>query len=136
MWLNQQTLDAIRIMARLGMHAPSLAKAADVAEHTGITITNVQKTVHALSQGRLIETVRGRYGGMRLAHPAEAISIGQIVRVFEPLDCPVNFMPTAHAEAALSSLLFRAHRGFFQPLEQSFLSDFITRNPAEAGFAP
>ena len=133
MWLNQQTLDAIRIMARLAVDAPELAKAANIAQSTGITVTNVQKTVYALAQGNLIETVRGRSGGVRLAQPAQTISIGQIVRLFEPQDCPINFMPTAHAEAALSSLLFKAHRGFFQPLEQALLSDFTSDGPPDSG---
>lgn len=132
MWLNQQTLDAIRIMAHLAVDAPAMSKATDISVKTGITVTNVQKTVYALAQGKLIETVRGRSGGVRLARTAQAIAISQIVRLFEPQDCPINFMPTAHAETALSALLFKAHRGFFQPLELAFLSDFIGNPPTDS----
>jgi Rrf2 family transcriptional regulator, nitric oxide-sensitive transcriptional repressor len=129
MWLNQQTLDAIRIMAELAATWPKLARASEVASASGITMMNVQKTVYALAQADLLETVRGRQGGVRLARAADQINIGEIVRTFEPKDCPANFLPHAHADAALAQLMFKAHRGFFQPLETALLSEFDIRGP-------
>jgi Rrf2 family protein len=123
MWLNQQTLDAIRLMAEIAGRWPNAAKAADLAAATGITPMNVQKTVHALGRAGLIETGRGRYGGVRIVRPADAISVGEIVRVFEPKDCPANFLVASERDSAISSLIFRAHRGFFQPLEETSLAD-------------
>jgi Rrf2 family transcriptional regulator, nitric oxide-sensitive transcriptional repressor len=124
MWLNQQTIDAIKIMTELSASWPALAKTSDVAATTHITIMNVQKTVYALGQSGLLETVRGRNGGIRLGRPADRISIGDIVRAFEPKDCPANFLPNATADAAMARLMFKAHRGFFQPLEIVLLSEF------------
>lgn len=123
MWLNQQTLDAIRLMAELASRWPQAAKAADLAVATDITPMNVQKTVHALGRTALIETERGRYGGVRLVRPADSITIGEIVRAFEPKDCPANFLVASERDAAISNLIFRAHRGFFQPLEATTLAD-------------
>jgi Rrf2 family nitric oxide-sensitive transcriptional repressor len=127
MWLNQQTLDAIRIMTQLAATWPGLARTSEVATASGITIMNVQKTVYALSQADLVETVRGRLGGVRLSRRADQISIGEIVRAFEPKDCPANFLPSAAADHALAQLMFKAHRGFFQPLETAMLSEFDIR---------
>ncbi len=140
MWLNQQTLDAIRLMAELAARWPHAAKAADLATATQITPMNVQKTVHALGRAHLIETERGRHGGVRLVRPVDAITIGEIVRAFEPKDCPANFLVGSDRDAAISDLLFRAHRGFFQPLESATLADLekplrrqkIARATAEA----
>ena len=123
MWLNQQTVDAIRIMAELAATWPERVRASDLPEQTGITFMNIQKTVHALGLASLVETHRGRHGGIRLARAPEAISIGEIVRAFEPKDCPVNFLMASTVDAAISGLLFQAHRGFFQPLEATFLAD-------------
>jgi Rrf2 family transcriptional regulator, nitric oxide-sensitive transcriptional repressor len=129
MWLNQQTLDAIRIMAELAATWPVLVRTSEVAASSGITMMNVQKTVYALGQADLLETVRGRQGGVRLSRAADRISIGEIVRAFEPKDCPANFLPRAEADAALARLMFKAHRGFFQPLETALLSEFDIRGP-------
>jgi Rrf2 family transcriptional regulator, nitric oxide-sensitive transcriptional repressor len=130
MWLNQQTLDAIRIMTELAATWPHLVRTSEVAATSGITMMNVQKTVYALGQADLVETVRGRQGGVRLNRPADRISIGEIVRAFEPKDCPASFLPQAEADRALAQLMFRAHRGFFQPLETAVLSDFSVRGDA------
>jgi Rrf2 family nitric oxide-sensitive transcriptional repressor len=117
MWLNQLTIDAIRIMAELASRWPAQARASDLPAATGITFMNAQKTVHRLGLANLLETQRGRNGGIRLARGPEAISVGEIVRAFEPTDCPVSFIADSQVEHKISSLLFRAHREFFQPLE-------------------
>lgn len=123
MWLNQQTLDAIRLMAEIAARWPNAVKTADLAAATGITPMNVQKTVHALGRAGLIETERGRYGGVRLMRAADAIAVGEIVRAFEPKDCPANFLVASDRDGAISKLMFRAHRGFFAPLEETTLAD-------------
>jgi Rrf2 family protein len=125
MWLNQQTFDAIRILATLAEAHPALQRASDVAGATGITLMNVQKTVHALGDTGLIEAVRGRNGGVRLGRKPEAITLAAIVRVFEPKDCPAGFLPWSTADARVSDVLFRAHRGFFQPLEELTLAAIL-----------
>ncbi len=123
MWLNQQTLDAIRMMASLATRWPNFVKATDLASLTGVSVMNVQKTAHALGQAKLLETARGRHGGLRIARDADKISVGEIVRAFEPKDCPANFLMMSEVDDAISRLLFRAHREFFQPLEATPLSD-------------
>lgn len=131
MWLNQQTIDAIRMMTALSTKWPIFLKASDLSALTGVSVMNVQKTAHALGVSGLVETARGRYGGLRIARAAEAISIGDIVRAFEPKDCPVNFL-SADAADSVSQLLFKAHRGFFAPLENTTLLDLSISQPRMA----
>jgi Rrf2 family protein len=125
MWLNQQTVDAIRIMAELAVFWPERARASDLSAPSGITFMNIQKTVHALGVAGLVETQRGRAGGIRLARAPETISIGEIVRAFEPTDCPVSFLETSPVAGSVSRLLFQAHRGFFTPLETTTLNALL-----------
>jgi Rrf2 family protein len=125
MWLNQQTFDAIQILATLAEVYPRLMRASDVSAATGITQMNVQKTVHAMGDTGLIDAVRGRHGGVRLGRQPHAITLAVIVRVFEPKDCPAGFLPWSATEARISEVLFRAHRGFFQPLEELTLADLV-----------
>jgi Rrf2 family protein len=146
MWLNQQTFDAIRILLHLAERAPHLSRAADAAQATGVTLMNVQKTVHALGDTGLIEAVRGRHGGVRLGRPAEAITLAAIVRTLEPKDCPADFLAMGATEPRVAEVLFRAHRGFFRPLEDLTLADLLkdvrppppqpAGPPAAAGTAP
>jgi Rrf2 family transcriptional regulator, nitric oxide-sensitive transcriptional repressor len=42
------------------------------------------KVVHQLGVAGLIDTVRGRKGGLRLRKPPTAIGVGQVVRLMEP----------------------------------------------------
>lgn len=138
MWLNQQTLDAIRMMAALAGTWPNFIRASDLSGLTGVSITNVQKTANALGQARLVETARGRYGGLRLARSADAITVGDVVRAFEPKDCPVSFLTASAQDDPVSQLLFRAHRDFFQPLEATslFALEGALRKSARASRPP
>ncbi len=122
MWLNQKTLDAIQIMSALAQHETHFMKAPDLAIATNITLMNVQKTANLLSQAGLIEASRGRSGGLRIAKPAHLTTIGEIVRAFEPKDCPINFLMMSEHEQEISKLMLKAHRGFFQPLEETTLA--------------
>jgi Rrf2 family transcriptional regulator, nitric oxide-sensitive transcriptional repressor len=135
MWLNQQTFDAIQILVALAEVHPELTRASDVAAATGITLMNVQKTVHALGDTGLINAVRGRNGGVKLGRAPETITLAAIVRVFEPKDCPVGFLPWSMADARISDVIFRAHRGFFQPLEELTLAAILAdvRRPTRRG---
>lgn len=47
--------------------------------------SSLSQLVHRLSQHRLIKTQRGLYGGVKLAHPAEIITLLQIVNAVEGL---------------------------------------------------
>ncbi len=58
----------------------------DIAEAEGLSVPYVAKLLAILRQAGLIESVRGRQGGYRLARPAEEISLGEALRVLgEPL---------------------------------------------------
>jgi Rrf2 family nitric oxide-sensitive transcriptional repressor len=121
MWLNRQSVDAIQILLALAEVRPALLRASDIASRTGITPLNVQKTVHALGGTGLLEALRGRSGGVRLMRDPGSITLASIVRAFEPNDCPAGFLPWTTVDARISKVLFQAHRGFFQPLEEMTL---------------
>src|SRR5262245_24257105 len=58
----------------------------DVAAAEGLSQPYVAKLLAVMRQGGLIESVRGRAGGYRLARPAVEISLGAVLRVLgEPL---------------------------------------------------
>ena len=60
---------------------------------------------------------------MRLAMPAERISISEIVRVFEPTDCPVHFLMMSEIDATDRTAGFRCASRVFPALENKTLRD-------------
>ena len=57
--------------------------AADLAEETGLPVPTVQKLVSLLSRAGLLRSVRGAGGGLKLARPAAAITLADIVEAVE-----------------------------------------------------
>src|SRR5690606_4666081 len=64
--------------------------AADLAEETGLPVPTVQKVVSLLSRAGLLRSVRGAGGGLKLARPAAAISLADIV---EAVEGPITLTP-------------------------------------------
>ena len=54
-----------------------------LAEETGLPLPTVQKLVSKLSAAGLIKSVRGAGGGFKLARPAAAITLADIVEAVE-----------------------------------------------------
>jgi len=50
-----------------------------VSERTGISRSYLEQLAQALRTARLVRGTAGRYGGYRLARPAEEITVGQII---------------------------------------------------------
>lgn len=78
-----------------------------------------------------IETIRGRYGGIRLAKKPEEINVGQIVRIMENdftlLECfdkGTNHCVISPA-CKLKHVLNEALQAFHQVLDQYTLNDLI-----------
>ncbi|MGO4440569.1 RrF2 family transcriptional regulator [Rhizobium sp. RAF56] len=75
---------ALRLMMYLGLNREQLSTIAEIAEAYDISKAHLMKITHELGQKGLIETVRGRHGGMRLSRDAGRIGVGEIVRACEP----------------------------------------------------
>jgi Rrf2 family nitric oxide-sensitive transcriptional repressor len=56
----------------------------DIAEVYGISKNHLMKVVHQLGIAGLVETVRGRNGGLRLKKELRDINLGDVVRRMEP----------------------------------------------------
>ena len=80
MRLTKSTSHAIRILIECARAGDRLIKVAELSQHLEITQQNVFKIVNLLARTGLIEAMRGRNGGVRLARPAATIRIGDVVR--------------------------------------------------------
>jgi Rrf2 family protein len=83
MRLTKSTSHAIRILIDCARAGEGLMKVAELSERLEITQQNVFKIVNLLARAGLIEAMRGRNGGVRLARPADQVRISDVVRATE-----------------------------------------------------
>jgi FeS assembly SUF system regulator len=57
--------------------------AAQLSEETGLPLPTVQKLVSKLSAAGLLRSMRGAAGGFKLARPAAAISLADVIEAIE-----------------------------------------------------
>ncbi|MEY4268807.1 MAG: hypothetical protein RLZZ58_23 [Pseudomonadota bacterium] len=75
---------AVVLMSAAARHCGgSKINAGTLADETGIPLPTAQKLVSILSRAGLIVASRGTGGGIRLARPAAAISLADIVEAIE-----------------------------------------------------
>lgn len=103
----------------------------EIAQAHGISRSHLTKIVMDLAAHGLLETTRGRGGGLRLLRPAEEIRLGDVVRLgerdlvlVECFDPEINQCQlTGHC--GLQATLGRALDAFMQVLDQTALTDLI-----------
>ncbi len=83
MHLTEFTDNALRLLVYLGNHRERIATINEIAERYGISRHHLAKVSCVLSASGLIETSRGRLGGMRLAGAPRDIRLGEVVRCTE-----------------------------------------------------
>ncbi len=140
MRFTRQTDYALRVLMFLGLRpAGELSTIRDIAGRYGISENHLMKVVHRLGQEGLVETVRGRQGGIRLAVAPERIPLGDTVRRFEEdmrmvecFDPATNTCPIAPV-CALSGIVQEALDGFMAVLDRYTLRDLLTPRGALAG---
>ena len=71
---------ALRLLMYLAVKHDGLVTIAEVSQSYGISKNHMMKVAHQLGLAGYVEAVRGRSGGLRLARPAEEISVGEVVR--------------------------------------------------------
>jgi Rrf2 family transcriptional regulator, nitric oxide-sensitive transcriptional repressor len=84
MHLTRFTDYGLRTLIYLALRPEELASIAGIAKAYGISENHMVKVVHRLGQAGLVETLRGRNGGIRLARAAADIGLGDVVRLSEP----------------------------------------------------
>ena len=84
MRLTTYTDYALRVLMYIALRPERLVRIADISSAYRISEPHLIKVVHQLGIAGYIETIRGRGGGIRLARPASAIVVGEVVRRMEP----------------------------------------------------
>ncbi len=135
MRLTKQTGYALRILIHCGQAQGKLVKVPEIARAYQITEHNLFKIIPLLVHCGVIETVRGRGGGIRLAKAAEDIRLGEVVNATEETrieaDClggDIGACPIRPI-APINRILDEAIGAFIEVLEQYTLADLLSTRP-------
>ena len=90
MRLTMHTDYALRVLMFLGLRPGGLSSIREIAQAYQISENHLVKVVHRLGRTGMVETVRGRGGGLRLAVPPGKIRLGDVVRLTEESLAPVE----------------------------------------------
>ncbi len=83
MRLTLHTDYALRVLMYVAIKGEALATIAEIVDQFAISKGHVMKVVHRLGQKGYLRTIRGKYGGLRLAPKAQEINVGAVVRDME-----------------------------------------------------
>ncbi len=147
MRLTQFSDYALRVLMYAGVHDDRLITIAELAEFHGISQHHLTKVVQHLANAGYLQSLRGRGGGLRLARPAQDISIGEVLRGTEEDFRLVECFDAATDACVLSPrcrlarALHTAVDAFFAPLDALTLAELLPQRnvrkpPAVAVVAP
>ena len=138
MRLTLRTNLAMRTLMHCATRAPEQLRTADVAEACNASFHHIAQVVNQLEGAGLLNTTRGRGGGITLALPAAEVSVGKVVRLFEAelpfaecLDPERNSCPL-HGACRLKGILCEALSAFYATLDRYTLLDLVSDNPGLA----
>lgn len=137
MRLTRQSSYAIRTLVYCAVNEPNLSRIADIAKAHSISELFLFKLIKPLVEGGLLETVRGRKGGIRLGRPAAEITLLDTVRLteenFAMAECFEGggdvVCPLAGA-CDLNAALHEALAAFFDVLDGYTIADLAGKRKA------
>ncbi len=135
MRLTKSTSHAIRILIDCARADDRLVKVAELSQRLQITQQNAFKIVNLLARAGLIEAMRGRNGGVRLARPARNIRIGDVVRATEVTHVEIEDGSAGRRprrDHGVNQILDDALGAFIDVLDQHTLADMAAGQPAAA----
>ena len=111
----------------------------EIAESHAVSRSHLTKIVHQLGTQGLLETTRGRGGGMRLLKAAKDINVGDVVRKtetdFNMVECfdPLLNQCGLSQRCRLKGLLHQATASYLAVLDGTTLQDLLepVENPVQ-----
>lgn len=135
MRLTRQTNYAIRMLMYCAANEGQLSRVPEIAKAYSVSELFLFKILQPLVQNNMIETVRGRNGGIRLGKAAHEITVFDVVHVteenFAMAECFENDATECPLvdSCALNSALREALGAFFTVLSQYTIADLVKARP-------
>ena len=117
---------ALRVLIYLALDPERRVTIRDIADAYGISRNHLMKVVNSLTRAELVEASRGVNGGLTLAHPADEITVGEVVRKTED-DFDLVECFRADNQCAITPECVLKH--VFGQAQAAFLSEAEKHNP-------
>ncbi|MGO4437740.1 iron-responsive transcriptional regulator RirA [Rhizobium sp. RAF56] len=135
MRLTKQTNYAVRMLMYCAANDGHLSRIPEIARAYGVSELFLFKILQPLTRAGLVETTRGRNGGIRLGKPAEKITLFDVVKVTEDSFAMAECFEDGVAECplidscGLNSALRKALNAFFDVLAEYSIDDLVKARP-------
>lgn len=135
MRLTRYTDYAMRVLLYAGAQEEGrLSPISEISRAYAISQNHLMKVVNDLVNAGYLESVRGRFGGIRLARPATEINVGAVVRHteegFDLVECGSCVIAPA---CGLTGALGEALAAFMKVLDGYSLADLLVKRRDLAG---
>lgn len=141
MRLSEYTDYTLRVLMSCATQPQQLLTVAGLAAQHGMSRHHVMKIVSDLAREGLVETTRGRGGGLRLSKRPDDVRIGDVLRFtetdfrmaecFDPRTNTCVLRPSCRLRQALGSAL----KAYFAELDRLTLADILLPQAAVARLA-
>lgn len=131
MRLAEYTDYTLRVLMYCAARPQQLVTISELAERHGVSRNHLMKIVTDLGRQGVLETTRGRGGGLRLLRDPSRIRIGDVVRAsetdFRLVECfdPGTSQCTLTPSCRLKGLFDAALRAYFKELDGMTLADIV-----------
>ena len=136
MRLAEYTDYTLRVLMYCAAHPGRLVTIAELAEQHALSKNHLMKIVNDLARQGVLETTRGRGGGLRLSMSPASIRVGDVVRScetdFRLVECfdastdTCSLTPTCR----LKGVLHAAMQAYFKELDAATLADITGPTPS------
>lgn len=129
MRLSLYTDFSLRLLVYLaGIKDGKPVSASKIAARYHVSAHHMHKVAQGLRKLGYVESVSGRYGGLKLAVPTETLRVGDVVAAMEGIgsmvDCRRGPCPL-HGACSLKGALDRAEQGFLDELRKYTIADVV-----------
>ena len=142
MRLTDYTDYTLRVLMYCALHPDRLVTISEIAQTHSISKNHLMKIVNDLARQAVVETVRGRKGGLRMLKDPATLMLGDVVRMSEPdfrlVECfdPGTNECRISARCGLKKALRDGLASYFEALNQYSLADISSRAAVGAGNMP
>lgn len=133
MLLTRETHIAVAMLVACAQAGDRRLQTHEAAAETGASRAHASKIAYMLRRAGFVTSVRGRYGGIKLALPARSISLGTVLRFMQPKSMP-ELQTGSRSLNPLDAVIASSWTSFAQVVDRFTIADLSAgrRPPATA----